>query len=143
LLGVEVPRASALRILVGVDIVAVDRVANLMSRGGNVEGRLFTAGELEYCLARARRHEHLAARVAAKEAVFKVFGAGVREPIRWTDVEVVSGDGGRPRVLLHGKVAARAAREQLVDMDISLSHTEEFAIAYAVALCERAPEGAA
>jgi holo-[acyl-carrier protein] synthase len=132
---VKVPSLDGFRILVGVDIVAVKRVGRLVARGGNVEGRLFTRGELDYCLARARRDEHLAARVAAKEAVFKVFGAGVRQPISWTEVEVVSGDGGRPFVRLHGKLAARAKHARMVDIDISLSHTDELAIAYAVAVC--------
>lgn len=113
-----------------------------MGRGATVKARMFTAGELDYCLGKARQYEHLAARVAAKEAVFKVFGAGARGPIRWTEVEVVSGDGGRPFARLHGQLAERAELQKLVDMDISLSHTEDIAIAYAMALCAGSPENA-
>jgi holo-[acyl-carrier protein] synthase len=125
---------AGFRLRVGVDIVEVERVARLVDTSSDDGARIFTAGELEYCRDKPRRDEHLAARFAAKEAVLKAFGTGLTNGARWTDVEVVSEADGRPVVSLHGELSSRARREGLVQLDVSLSHTEQLAIAHAVAL---------
>ena len=127
------------RIRVGVDIVGVQRVARLVEGRGGILDRVFSAREQEYCLGRRRRrYEHLAARFAAKEAVLKAFGTGVAARMRWTDVEIVNEASGRPRVELHGEVAALAQRRNLLDLDVSLSHSHDLAVAHAVAVWEEA-----
>jgi holo-[acyl-carrier protein] synthase len=103
---------------------------------------LYTGRELAYCLGKRRRFEHLAARFAAKEAVLKAFGTGLGQRMRWTDVEVVTSVTGRPRVCLYGEVAAWAQRQGLADLDVSLSHTADLAIAQAVAVWGRLPDAA-
>lgn len=100
---------------------------------------LFTPGELEYCRGKRRRYEHMAARFAAKEAVLKAFGTGLSQRMRWTDVEVVNERTGRPGVRLAGAVAAFAERNGLRDLDISLTHTGDLALAHAVAVWEEPP----
>jgi holo-[acyl-carrier protein] synthase len=122
------------RIQTGVDIVWVDRVARLVREHGAFQEQIFTDEELAYCLPRRRRYEHMAARFAAKEAVLKAFGSGLAERMRWTDVEIVRGAAGRPSVRLHGRVAERAAERRLIDLDVSLSHTEGLAVAHAIAV---------
>jgi holo-[acyl-carrier protein] synthase len=119
---------------VGVDIVRVDRVARLLTEHPGSLDTLFTPREQTYCLGKRRCHEHLAARFAAKEAVLKAFGTGLGQGMRWTDVEVVNDVLGRPRVYLAGEVAVLAQRRGLLDVDVSLSHTPELAIAHAVAV---------
>lgn len=118
---------------VGVDLVEIRRIERLLTRAGAAE-RLLTAREQAYCAAWANRPARVAARFAAKEAVLKAFGTGLRGGIRWTDVEVVNDARGRPRVELHGEAAAHAARHGLVSLDVSLSHACEMAIAQAVAV---------
>jgi holo-[acyl-carrier protein] synthase len=80
----------------------------------------------------------MAARFAAKEAVLKAFGTGLGHDMRWTDIEVVNENSGRPRVHLHGEVARWASAHGLVDpattLALSLSHTDQFAIAQVVAV---------
>lgn len=122
------------RVRVGVDLVAVERLARLLTDHPDGVEALFTARERAYCDGKRRRYEHLAARFAAKEAVLKAFGTGLGQRMRWTDVEVVVEVGGRPRVHLHGEVAALAQRRGLVDLDLSLSHTADLAIAQVVAV---------
>ena len=126
--------SDSLRVRVGVDIVSVERIARLVTRYPAVQERLFAPEELRFCLARRNAHKHMAARFAAKEAVLKAFGTGLAHGMRWKDVEVVSGDGGRPRVVLAGEAAAFAERAGLSDLDLSLSHTDELAIAQVVTL---------
>lgn len=99
------------------------------------EGRqatLFTEGELAYCRGKRRCYEHMAARFAAKEAVLKAFGTGISQRMRWTDVEVVKERSGRPRIRLGGAVASFAERHGLQDLDVSLTHTEDLAMAHVV-----------
>jgi holo-[acyl-carrier protein] synthase len=120
--------------------VGVERLRRVVGDDARRERALFTAGELAYCHGKRRRYEHLAARFAAKEAVLKAFGTGISQRMRWTDVEVVNERNGRPRIVLDGAVAEFAERHGLVDLDISLTHTEDLALAHAVTLWKQ-PEG--
>lgn len=129
------------RVRVGVDLVSVARVARLLDEQPGIADTLFTGREQRYCDGKRRRVEHLAARFAAKEAVLKAFGTGVGPRMRWTDVEIVNTPLGRPRVHLHGAVADVAARKGLQELDISLSHTAELAVAQVVAVLG-GPDGA-
>jgi holo-[acyl-carrier protein] synthase len=123
------------RLGAGVDLVAVERVERLVERYAGAGETLFTRRELEYCMPRPRRYEHLAARFAAKEAVLKAFGTGKRGRMRWTDVEIVTEpDGGRPTVRLGGAAAAFAKQNGLKEVDVSLSHTGGLALAFAVSI---------
>ncbi len=118
---------------VGADLVEVRRIARLAAEPNGLAGVL-TEREHEYC--RGRRHpaEHMAARFAAKEAVLKALGTGLAEGIRWIDVEILNGHGGRPFVALHANAAELAERRRLRRIDVSLSHTSDLATAHAVAL---------
>jgi holo-[acyl-carrier protein] synthase len=109
-------------------------MARLAAENPGIRETIFTEVELRYCLGKRRTSEHLAARFAAKEAVLKALGTGLGQRMRWTDVEILSGALGRPRVRLHGEVAAWARRGGLADLDVSLSHTSELAMAQAVAV---------
>lgn len=116
----------------GVDLVPVARIARLIAEQPAILESIFTARELAYCDGKRRRHEHLAARFAAKEAVLKALGTGLGPGMAWTEVEVVNEINGRPVAHLHGAVAAFATGRGLVTIDISLSHTADLAIAQAV-----------
>jgi holo-[acyl-carrier protein] synthase len=122
------------QVRVGVDVVQVGRVARLLEEQPAIVATLFTAREQAYCEGKRRRVEHLAARFAAKEAVLKAFGTGVGPRMRWTDVEIVNTVSGRPLVRLHGAVAAVARRKAVRGLDVSLSHTDQIAMAQAVAV---------
>jgi holo-[acyl-carrier protein] synthase len=122
------------RISIGVDIVEVPRVERLVREHERVQERLFTRPEIDYCRARGKCYEHMAARFAAKEAVLKALGTGLVTGMRWTDVEVVNEEGGRPRVRLGGEVAAFAEREGVQQVELSLSHTSGIALAQALAV---------
>ena len=122
------------RISIGVDIVEVPRVERLVRKHERAQERLFTQPEIDV-LPRARQvHEHMAARFAAKEAVLKALGTGLVPGMRWTDVEVVNEESGRPRVRLGGEVAAFAEREGVQEVELSISHTSGLALAQALAV---------
>ncbi len=117
----------------GVDLIEVNRIEAALARyGERFLTRVFTESELAYC--RGRPHE-LAARFAAKEAVSKLLGVGIqhRDGVHWRDIQVVSGERGKPSVKLSGKAERRAEEISLRTFALSLSHTREHAIALVVA----------
>jgi holo-[acyl-carrier protein] synthase len=122
------------RISIGVDIVEVPRVERLIRKYERVQERLFTGPEIDYCRARRNCYEHMAARFAAKEAVLKALGTGLGSGMRWTDVEVLNEEGGRPYVRLAGAVAAFAEQDGVKQLELSLSHTSGLALAQALAV---------
>jgi len=122
---------------IGVDVVEVGRLREASNRE-RLLARLFTVGELSDCRG-AHRWQSLAARFAAKEAVLKALGTGLRG-MRWQDIEVIRNDLGRPGVRLAGEAARQAERLGVAEVLISLSHTEHYAVAQAVAVrSEREP----
>lgn len=117
----------------GFDLVAVSRFERFIARHGQrgLE-RLFTAGELGYCLAHANPTAFLAARFAAKEAFYKAVGTGMGPAGGWKDVEVVRLASGKPLLMLHGKASALAHDLQVRSIHLSLSHTGETAGAFVI-----------
>lgn len=120
----------------GVDLVAVARIAAMLrEHEGAFLTRCFTAAERDYAVANQRRTaEHLAARFAAKEAVMKALGTGLSEGIAWTDIEVTRAPSGEPGLRLAGRAAEIARERGIAAWLISLSHTEDAAIASVIAL---------
>jgi holo-[acyl-carrier protein] synthase len=119
---------------VGVDLVEVDRIERMIAeRGAHVFERLLTSAERAYCESMARPAEHVAARLAAKEAVYKALqGTPEARGIGWREIEVARRDDGRPDVELSGRAAARARELGVTRVLLSLSHTHRTAIAMAV-----------
>jgi len=119
---------------VGIDLVAVSRVEKLLARSGDrAWERLLLPGERAYCESMAVPARHVAARVAAKEAVFKALqGTEDARGIGWREIEVVRDEHGRPSVELHGRAAARMREMGGRAVLLSLTHTDDLAAALAV-----------
>ncbi|MYC07685.1 MAG: holo-[acyl-carrier-protein] synthase [Chloroflexi bacterium] len=116
-------------LVTGVDIIEIVRVKRVYAQyGDRFLRRIYTDTETAYCRGRAPQ---LASRFAAKEAVMKLLGTGVRG-VHWRDIEVVRGRGQAPHIKLHGTAKARAERIGLTDIALSLSHSREFAVASVV-----------
>jgi holo-[acyl-carrier protein] synthase len=117
----------------GIDIAEVSRIRASIERfGERFLQRIFTAGEIRYCDSKANRVERYAARFAAKEAAMKALGTGWNHGVRWRDCEVVRAPGGRPTMTFHGKAGEVAARLGAKNVALSISHTEEQAIAQVI-----------
>jgi holo-[acyl-carrier protein] synthase len=119
---------------VGVDLVEVSRArAMLADKGAHVFDRLLTSAEAAYCRSRPDPAEHVAVRLAAKEAVYKALqGNDAARGIGWREIEVTRAADGRPDVTLTGLAAARAGELRVKRVLLSLSHTHEAAVAVAV-----------
>jgi len=118
---------------IGIDLVEVARIERAIGRhGGAFEKRVFTDSEIAYCGSKKRPGMHLAARFGVKEAVMKAFGTGWSGGVSWKDVEVVNRAGGRPEVVLTGRLLEIADGMGGVDALVSFSHDGGYAIAQAV-----------
>jgi holo-[acyl-carrier protein] synthase len=117
---------------VGVDAVDLARFARVLGRRGSVADRLFTAGELAYARSAPDPVPRLSTRFAAKEAVMKALGVGL-----WSypfhDVEVVRAGLDAPGLVLTGAAESLAHRTGVVRWHLSLSHTDQVAVALVVA----------
>jgi holo-[acyl-carrier protein] synthase len=125
---IEVPLA------VGVDMIEIPRIARAIERWGDrFLQRVYTPNEIARCRGRI---PEFAARFAAKEAISKALGVGIwwRGGIAWTEAEVRSNRLGKPEVYLYGRAADYAREQGLEQWAVSLSHTDEHAIAMVVAM---------
>ena len=114
---------------VGVDIVEIDRIEAALGKfGKRFLGRVYTRLEVAFCRGRS---SELAARFAAKEAVMKALGTGAKG-VAWREIEVLPNHRGKPLVYLHGRAQTRAEKIGLAALDISLSHSREYAVAMVV-----------
>lgn len=118
----------------GIDVAEVERVGRSIDRfGDRFLQRVFTPAERAYAGDGPRRNEHLAARFAAKEAVFKALGTGWAQGVGWTDVEVVREPAGKPALRLSGAASERAERLGVKRWHVSLTHTGSVAMASVIA----------
>jgi len=112
----------------GIDIIKVERIRAALDRfGPRFAKRVLTDAERRYV---RDRPETMAGRWAAKEAVSKVLGLGVRG-IGWRDIEIERLPTGQPAVHLHGRAAARAEQLEMGRIAVSITHESDYAVAIA------------
>ena len=112
----------------GIDIIKVERIRAALDRfGTRFSRRVLTEAEQRYVRGRP---ETMAGRWAAKEAVSKVLGLGVRG-IGWRDIEIERLPTGQPAVRLHGRAATRAEQLAMGRIAVSITHESDYAVAIA------------
>ncbi|MEV0847881.1 holo-ACP synthase [Streptomyces sp. NPDC049954] len=116
---------------VGIDVAEIDRFGAALRRTPGLAERLFVEAETFLPDGERRGTASLAARFAAKEALAKALGAP--PGLRWTDAEIWTEEGGRPRLRVSGTVAARAEALGVRHWHVSLSHDAGVASAVVVA----------
>lgn len=118
---------------IGTDIVKISRIEELIFRyGDRFLKRLFLPGEIRYCQPKKRPAIHFAARFAAKEAMLKALGTGLSSGISWKDMEVCRQPGAAPEFSFSGRVAELCRKRGVSGTLISLSHEQEFALAFVI-----------
>ena len=128
---------------VGIDLVDLQRIARMLAdKGDHALTRLFTAEERAYLATRPDPTGNAAARIAAKEAVYKAMQSvpGARA-IGWRDIEVTRDGDGRPAIRLHGLAERLAAELGGVTIQVSLTHSATAAGAVAVVSAPGLGEG--
>jgi holo-[acyl-carrier protein] synthase len=118
---------------VGTDLIEIARIEQSIARyGDHFLRRIFTLGEIEYCLRKKNSAESFAARFAAKEAGAKALGTGISRGIGWQELGVERRPGGRPTLHLSGRAAELARGLRVARVSLSLTHSREVALAVVV-----------
>jgi len=122
-----------MKITCGTDIVEIDRIKKAVTRTPSFLDRIYTPAEQEYCMnKKAGRYSSLSARFAAKEAVAKAFGTGMGEKAGPSEIEVLNDTHGKPYISLKGSAKDTFENIKAEKIDISLSHSRDYAVAFAV-----------
>lgn len=120
-----------MKLLLGTDIIEIDRIKNAIEKNNYFIKRVFTVEEVRYCESRkAAKFQSYAARFAAKEAVAKAFGTGIGEHAQFNEIEILNDKSGKPFVKLHGRACMYYMELSASDISISLSHCKDYAVAY-------------
>jgi holo-[acyl-carrier protein] synthase len=118
---------------IGIDLVRVQRIEDALRRWGErFQEKVFTAGEIKYCLQKRNPFPNFAARFSAKEAFVKALGIGIRRGVHWRDVEVQRGPLGKPVLKLSGRALEICQRERVEGIFLSLTHDHEYGSAMVV-----------
>lgn len=123
-----------MKIYTGTDIIEIERVKNSIENiGKKFIEEIYTQKEIEYCESKKNaKYQHYAARFAAKEAIFKAVSKLLNNKfdISWKNSEIINDENGRPYInFLDTKIM-----EKIEDIDISISHCKEYAVATVVVM---------
>lgn len=114
----------------GIDVIEVGRIRQAIERWGDrFLWRVFTPAEIGYCLGKRRSELSFAARYAAKEAVLKALGIGLKGGLGWKDLEIINDELGAPVVRPGRRMLDFMGSKRVL---ISLSHIRELAVAVAI-----------
>lgn len=118
---------------IGIDLIMIERIKKAAEKWGEpFLNRVFTKKELGYSFSHVRPYPHLAGRFGAKEALLKAIGTGWGKGIRWTDIEIIREDNGRPKIELSGTLNEIIIKMGIKEIMVSISHEKDYAIAQVV-----------
>ena len=117
----------------GIDLVKIERIEKIIKRwGDNFIFRIFTSLEREYCeKKKGNKFQSYAGKFAAKEALLKALGLGLREA-NWKEIEIKNDELGQPIIDTSGKLKNIASAKGVSKYFISISHTKEYAAAQVI-----------
>ena len=116
---------------IGVDIIEIERVQSSVEKyGDQFLNKVYTQTELDYSLSKANKYQHLAARFAAKEAVFKALTTGWNKEVGWQDIERYNEPNGMPLVKLKGELESFLSNGK--SLKISMSHSRDYVVCMAI-----------
>lgn len=113
---------------IGIDIIEIERIKKVIERKPRFIERNFTQKEIEYFEKNKLRAETIAGNFAAKEAISKALGSGIRG-FNLKDIEVLRDDLGKPIVKTYNNLESICIDYNIVDIKISISHSKNYAVA--------------
>ncbi|RKD25330.1 holo-[acyl-carrier-protein] synthase [Caminicella sporogenes DSM 14501] len=117
---------------IGIDIIEINRIYNAVKKERFLE-KIFTDREIEYFKKINYNINTIAGSFAAKEAVAKALGTGIRG-FRWIDIEIIRNKLGKPEVILYGKAKEIAHANGIQKILVSISHSREYAVSQAIGI---------
>ena len=119
---------------IGTDAIDIARVERMLAKNEQrMMERLFTVDEASFLTTKTFPAQHMAVRLAAKEAAYKALsGNDLARRIGWREIEVFSQNDGSPRIRLHGRAAARFVELGATTIHVSLTHSQTTAVAVVI-----------
>ena len=118
-------------ISVGVDLVVIAEIALSLEKE-TFRNKVFTADEIAYCENYPRPAERYAGKFAAKEAFMKAIGLGIQQGLWFKQIDVRNHPTGAPYIITTGKAAQQQSVQNVTHIHISISHTQQHAIAIVI-----------
>jgi holo-[acyl-carrier protein] synthase len=116
---------------IGIDIIEIDRIKKSVDGNGDkFLEKVYTPSELKYCLSKKNKYQHLAARFAAKEAIYKAISSNWDSELSWQDMEIVNTPNGMPEVKFKGNLEKFLSKDK--DLKISMSHSRDYVTCVAI-----------
>jgi holo-[acyl-carrier protein] synthase len=116
---------------IGIDIIEIERIKKSVdSYDEKFLNKIYTKRELDYCLSKPNKYQHLAARFAAKEAVYKAISSISGLVVGWKNIEIFNEPNGMPVVKLSGKVKEILSHDR--ELKISISHSRDYVACVAI-----------
>lgn len=118
---------------IGTDIIEVDRIKNALSKRGDFLKKIFTEREINMFEQKSNNPQTIAGNFAAKEAISKSLGLGIRG-YNFKDIEILRNDLGKPVVKTYNNLNQICIQYSVVEIKVSISHSESYAVASAITI---------
>lgn len=118
---------------IGVDIIEIDRIESAIKKNNKFLSKLFTKQEIIYFESKDFNYNTIAGNFAAKEAISKAMGTGIRN-FNFIDIEVLRDELGKPIVITYNNLNKICEDIGIIEIKISISHCKTHAIANAIAI---------
>lgn len=118
---------------IGIDIIEIERIKNAVNKNNKFLDRNFTKAEIEYFKSKNFRYESIAGNFAAKEAISKSLGTGIRG-FALRDIEILRDELGKPIVKTYNNLEKMCIDYNVKEIKVSISHCKEYAVANAIAI---------
>lgn len=116
---------------IGSDIIEINRIKEAINKNNRFLDRIFTEEEIKYFKSKGFKYESIAGNFAAKEAISKAIGTGIRG-FSFKDIEILRNELGKPIVKTYNTLTDICIKYNVIDIKVSISHCKEYAIANAI-----------
>ncbi|MGL5348827.1 MAG: holo-ACP synthase [Peptostreptococcaceae bacterium] len=118
---------------IGIDMIEISRIKEAIEKNPRFLNKMFTDNEIKYFESSGFRCESIAGNFAAKEAISKAIGTGIRK-FNFKDIEVTRNELGKPIVKTYNNLSKMCIEYNVIDIKVSISHCKEYAIANAITI---------
>lgn len=118
---------------IGIDIVEIKRIEDALNKNKRFLDKLFTKEEIKYFESRNFKIETIAGNFAAKEAISKAMGTGIRN-FNFTDIEILRNELGKPIVKTYNNLNKMCIDYNVLEIKVSISHSDNYAVSNAIAI---------
>ena len=116
---------------IGIDISDIDKIAKSIDSEA-FQRKAFTSAELKSCGEIKNSAECFAGKFAAKEALMKALGVGIRQEVWFTQIEVLNDESGKPYINVSGEAERRLQQSGAKHVHVSISHSGGMAVAVVI-----------